>query len=497
MKNHNSSYSSILKATSLFGGVQIISIVIKVVRSKFVALFLGTEGVGISGLLTSTLDLVSASTNFGLNISAVKDISEANATKNVSRISLVVTVLKKLFWITGILGLILIIVFSSVLSEIAFGDSQYSISFVWLSITLLFTQLTSGHLVLLQGLQKLKFLAKANLLGSFFGSLVTVPLYYFFRNDAIVPGIIIFAILNLIFSWYYARQINVVELKISLAQTFTEGKNMMTLGFMVSLSVLVSLLSAYGLRIFISNFGGIEQVGLYSAGFILINTYVGLVFKAMGTDYFPRLSSVANNNKLCIQVINQQAEIALLIITPIVVVFIVFIKTIIVILYSYQFVPVIEMVQWAALGMLFKAASWSISYIFLAKGASMIFFLNEFMCSFYTLMFNLIGYYFFGLVGLGVSFLISYLIYLIQVFLVTKNKYGFNFDSPFKTIFIIQFSLCMLCFFILKIINDPFIYPVGLVFLLASSYYSYLEIDKRVGLREKFLLIKNKYFRNL
>jgi len=497
LKNHKSSYSSILKATSLFGGVQIISIIIKVVKSKFMALFLGAEGIGISGLLTSSLDLVSALTNFGLHISAVKDVSEANASENKSRVAVVITVLKKILWITGILGLIFTIVLSSVLSEIAFGTSEYSLAFVWLSITLLFTQLTSGHLVLLQGLQKLKFLAKANLLGSFIGTLVTIPLYYFFRIDAIVPGIIIFAICNLIFSWYYARQINVVEVKISLAQTFTEGKNMITLGFMISLSVLVSLLMAYVLRIFISNNGGLEQVGFYTAGFIIINTYVGLIFNAMGKDYFPRLSSIAKNNKLCIQVINQQAEIALLIIAPIIIIFLIFIKWIVVILYSSQFIPVIDLVHWAALGMLFKTASWSIAYIFLAKGASKLFFLNELLSSIYVLIFNLIGYYYWGLTGLGVSFLLSYFVYLVQVFLVTKKKYAFNFSAPVKKIFIVQFSLCVFSFVIMKLIDEPYTYPIGLVFLIASSYYSYLEIDKRVGLRVKVIELKNKYFRNL
>ena len=61
---------------------------------------------------------------------------------------------------------------------------------------------------------------------------------------------------------------------------------MITLGFMISLSVLVSLLMAYILRIFISNTGGVEQVGFYTAGFIIINTYVGLIFNAMGKDFF-------------------------------------------------------------------------------------------------------------------------------------------------------------------------------------------------------------------
>ncbi len=496
MKDNKSSYIGILKATSLFGGVQIISIIIKVIRSKFMALFLGAEGIGISGLLTSSIDLVSALTNFGLHTSAVKDISEANASKNKSRLSVVITVLKKILWISGILGLILTIIFSSFLSEIAFGTSEYRLAFVWLSITLLIAQLTSGDLVILQGLQKLKFLAKANLFGSLIGTLITIPLYYFFENAAIVPGIIIFAISNLIFSRFYARKIQVNEVKISISQVFTEGKNMVTLGFMISLSVLVSLLMAYILRIFISNIGGVEQVGFYTAGFIIINTYVGLIFNAMGKDFYPRLSSVAKNNKLCIQVINHQAEIALLIIAPIIIIFLIFIKWIVIILYSNQFMPIIDMIHWAALGMLFKTASWSIAYIFLAKGVSKLFFLNELLSSIYVLILNIIGYYYWGLAGLGLSFLISYFIYLVQVFLVTNKKYGFYFDFPVIKIFIVQFSLCIFSFLIIKIINNPYNYPIGLIFLIASSYYSYLEIDKRVGLGEKFKLLKDKYFRD-
>ena len=49
------------------------------------------------------------------------------------------------------------------------------------------------------------------------------------------------------------------------------------------------------------------------------------------------------------------------------------------------------MIHWAALGMLFKTASWSIAYIlFLAKGVSKLFFLNELTSSIYTLLFNMI-----------------------------------------------------------------------------------------------------------
>lgn len=72
---------------------------------------------------------------------------------------------------------------------------------------------------------------------------------------------------------------------------------MMLMGFMISLSGLVTLIAAYLLRIFINRTGNVADVGLYSAGFTIINTYVGMIFTAMGTDYYPRLSVVSADDE--------------------------------------------------------------------------------------------------------------------------------------------------------------------------------------------------------
>ncbi|WP_352405636.1 oligosaccharide flippase family protein, partial [Petrimonas sp.] len=174
MNKHQSSYRQIMKATSLFGGVQVFQIVISIVRSKFVALLLGPAGMGIVGLLTSTTGLVAGLTNFGLGTSAIKNISEANATGDEQRISTVISVMRRLVWITGILGAVVTLLFSPWLSQFTFGNKEYTASFAWISATLLFSQLSTGELVLLQGLRKLQDLAKANVYGSIAGLLITV-----------------------------------------------------------------------------------------------------------------------------------------------------------------------------------------------------------------------------------------------------------------------------------------------------------------------------------
>lgn len=484
MSEEQKSYREIFKATSLFGGVQVFNIIIAVIRSKFIAVLLGPSGMGISGLLISTTDFLARLTNLGLGTSAVKNVAEAASTVDNERIARVVSILRKLVWITGIIGLSITAILSPVLSQITFGSKDYTYAFIWISVTLLFQQLTSGQLVVLQGLRKLESLAKANLLGSIFGLIVTVPLYYFFGIDGIVPAIILVSFISLILAWFYARKTGIKSTKVSNKDTFLEGKDMMRMGFLLSLSGLVSLGAAYVIRIYISNVGGVEDVGLFNAGFAIINTYTGMIFTAMGTDYYPRLASVAKDNAKSKVMINQQAEVAILILAPILSVFLIFINWVIIILYSGKFVAVNEMIHWAALGIYFKAVSWSISYILLAKGAAKIYFWNELSANLYMLLLNIAGYRIAGLEGLGISFLLGYVFYLIQVFILAKIKYKFSFHHTFFKITGIQLFLGVLAFFTIRLLSVPWTYIVGSLLITLASVYSYRELEKRIGFKE-------------
>ena len=59
-------YSNILKATSLFGSVQGLNILINIVRTKLVAMLLGPAGVGLNSIYNETRELVHSTTNLGL-----------------------------------------------------------------------------------------------------------------------------------------------------------------------------------------------------------------------------------------------------------------------------------------------------------------------------------------------------------------------------------------------------------------------------------------------
>lgn len=495
MTGKKESYRQIMKATSIFGGVQVFQILISIVRSKFVAVLLGPTGMGIVGLITATTGLVTGLTNFGLGTVAIKNISEAISTGDEKRVSAVSTILRRMVWVSGLLGALVTLIFSPWLSEFTFGNKEYTLAFVWVSITLLLNQLTAGELVTLQALRRIQHMAKASLYGSIGGLLVTIPIYYLFGIEGIVPVIIVTAFISFFSARYFAGKIKLEKVKVSRSETVAEGKKMMTTGFIISLSQLIGLITAYLMRIFINHTGSVDDVGFYTAGFTLINTYVGMVFTAMGTDYYPRLSQVSSDNIQCSININQQSEIALLLLAPILIIFLVFVNLAVLLLYSSEFLVISGMVYWAALGILFKAVSWAIAFLFLAKGEGKLYFWNEFGGSLYMLFFGILGYYWGGLPGLGLAFMISFIAYLIQVFIIAKVKYNFSFHSSLTRIFVVQFLLAILSFVVVKFIDQPYSYLPGIILIGVSSWYSFRELEKRIGLKDLFQNFIQKFKR--
>ncbi len=489
MSDNQQSYRKVLNATSLFGGVQVINIIISLVRSKVIALLIGPIGMGISNLLLTTMELINGLTNLGLERSAVKDISLANTNSNSKSVAKTISILKKLVWLTITIGIILMIALSPWLSEMAFGNKDYTISFIWISIALLFKQLSSSQLAILQGLRKLQYLAKANLLGNFIGLLITLPLYYFFRIDAIVPAIIIATFMSFIFTYYYSQKLDIAPVAISRKEAVSEGKGMINLGVMLSLSSMITLLVAYIIRIYIGSSNeteelGLIDVGLYSAGFVILNSYVGIIFNAMGTDYFPRLSEIANDIIKLRKTVLEQAIVAILLITPIIVVFLAFAPLIIVILYSNEFSPIVAMVTWGILGMIFKAVSWSMGYMIIAKGDSKVFIKTAIGFNAILLLINIVGYHYGGLEGIGISFFIYYIIHFITIRIITYYRYDFYFEKGFYKIFTFTVIMCLIAFLITFISIPVLKYLLMTGIIIVSCLYSYKQLDKKIGLKD-------------
>lgn len=482
-------YKTIFKATSLFGGTQFIQVILNLVRGKLVALLLGSTGMGLNSLFYSSVTMVNNFTSLGLNFSGVREIAGASDEEQLKKIGLFRG------WIraTATFGFIVIVVLSPLLAWYTFGQGEeqlhshnyYIFAFALLGFMVLFNTLATGNGALLQGTRSLKRYALYTLTASISALVVSVPFYYFFGINGVVPALIFSTMVNYIFSKIYTSQIKSNQFTLSFRESFSQGKEMLRLGVTMMLSTTLGSIAHYLLNTFISTHGNISDLGFYQAGMSITSQSIGLVFTAMAVDYYPRLASVSSDNNKVRDMANQQGVVTLLLATPILLMLSLFAPLIIRILLSKEFLPIADFIRIISFGMLFKATSYSIGTISFAKGDKRVFFILEgIYTNLSTLLFCSIGFYLGGLRGIGFGFLFMHFAYLIVILVVTKMLYNFYLMATYRGVLFLSFTLMALLFLSIELIGGVEATIIGAFIWLFSVTYSVIKVDKLIGIRD-------------
>lgn len=497
IKSKENSHKTILKATGIFGFAQAMKLLVSIVGSKFVALFLGPFGIGIVGLLNNTAAIISSLTSFGINITGVREVSLANAENDPIQFSERFIVLQRWSFFTSILGALATIIFSKWLSQLTFGTTDYYFWFVMLSVNFVFTNLTNTRIALLQGLRMIKSIAISNVVASVLITLVTVPIYYFFKFDGIISVILVSSGINLLVNFYFTRNIKISKISLSFSETYQRGKPLMKMGFLLSINVIFGQICSYLIKLYLNGNGtSAEILGLFEVSSVILISYVGLIFNAMGTDFYPRITEVQTDNAKVTTLVNDQIEMGLLLITP-AVLFLYFCGPIVVeLLYSKDFLAVLLIFKAALFAVIIKTVIWPLAFVILAKGDNKLYFKQEIISDLFLLVATLIFYRYFGLIGIGIASLIQFILYSFYILPILKNKYDFSIRKDTFRIIMVCFLFGIAASAITFTIDYPFAYyPLGLI-LVFSIFYSYKELNKRVEIISYFIKFKNKFKRH-
>ena len=461
--------------------------------SKFVALFLGTTGIGIVGLLQNTIAIISSITGFGISISGVRMVALAEAENDPEQFSKMIIVLKRWSIATGIFGVVLTLVLAKPLSIWTFGSADYVNWFLILAVNFIFSTLAVNKLVLLQGTRSVKAIAISTVVYAILVTAITLPIYYFFRMDGIIAVLVLNAVLNYVVNWFFARKIKIIPVNVSFKETISKGKEMIQLGFLLSINVIFGHIMAYLLKLYF-NFQNTNSavLGLYVVATTLLITYVGMIFSAMSTDFYPRLTLVQNDNSQVRKMVNDQIEIAVLLITPLIIGFYFLAPVIIQMLYSSEFLDVVFILKFALFAIIIKAFIWPLAFIILAKGEKRLYFQQEILGDAMNIGFTIVFFEYFGLLGIGLAILVNYVIYGIYVFKVVQKKFEFNFRKDTTQIMIKSLILGLLATTTVVLFDYPIAYWMLSVLSVISIYFSYVELDKRVDLKAYLEKIKNK-----
>ena len=175
----NSKYKNIFKATTLFGSVQALNILLNLVRTKLVAMFLGPAGVGLSAIFNETRELIHESTNLGMDQSGVREISVAYETwqKTGDRSAMEETVMLVRTWVVvfAVFGALVCLALAYPLSVMSFGDGEHWLSFMVLSPAVAMETMTCGEMAVLKATRKLKAIASLSTVNILVGMLTNIP----------------------------------------------------------------------------------------------------------------------------------------------------------------------------------------------------------------------------------------------------------------------------------------------------------------------------------
>lgn len=478
-------YRTAFKSTSIYGGVQVITIIIGILKSKLTAVWLGPSGFGVLGVLNSTIALISSLSNLGLSSSAVRDISKVSAAEDNIQLSIVVKAISRCVFFTGIFGALIMFGLSKYLSIWTFGNEAYTVSYALLAIVILTTNIYSAQYAILQGLRRIKDMAIARILGSISGLIIIIPCYYLGGLKGIVPSLILSSLLALIISYFFTRKVSLINVKQTIRESWSVGQFTIKLGVVLMFTGLMGNLIEVIVKSYITISAGLDEVGLYQAGWAINTQYLGLVFTAMATDYYPRLSQSFVTKKISSvnEIVNQQSEIALLVLSPLICGMLIFLPIFIKLVYSSDFLGASQITAFLLIGSLVKAGSWAVSFVFLAAGDAKTYFINEIIISLLMLVLFIAGYKMVGLAGVGIAFVISYVIYFVGVSYVAFKKYSFSFDYLFWKVLIVSIALCLACYCITTFIaNLTISYVLSLILFLISILYSARELERRIGI---------------
>jgi PST family polysaccharide transporter len=465
-----SSYREILTSSALIGGSSLISVVIGIARTKALALLLGPAGYGLLGAYSALVDLVRTMAQLGLNGSGVREIADAAATRDQTKVARTGLVLRRLSLACAGVGALLLVVSSSAVSAISFGTEAHERDVAWLSIAVFLGVLAAAQGALLQGLRRIADIARIAVFGSASGSIASVALVYAIGPDAIVPSLIAVAAASLCFTWWYCRSASPPAPRVSTSETLETSAALLKLGLAFMASALVTMGAAYLVRVLILRQLGLEAAGLYGAAWTLGGLYIGFVLQALATDFYPRLVGVASNDGECNRIVNEQANVSLLLALPGVLATLAFAPLIVSAFYSDAFTGAASVLQWICLGMALRVLTWPLGYVVVAKNRQALFLSLDVAWTVVNVGLSWWGIRMFGVVGAGIAFFGSYLFHAALVYPVARRLSGFRWSAATWRTALASVASTLAVFAATTAMSPVPAAAVGLLFVTAASF---------------------------
>ena len=425
------------------GALQLLTMLAAILRSKAAAVFIRSAGMAVNDLYSRNIALVGSISNLGLGFSAVRRLAELHEHGDSSQLKDEAQTIRTWVAVTAQGGLLLGLIGSPALSYIMAGDLSVTLHFCLLAPVVAFTTLTGGEIAILKGLHQLKRLAFTTASSAAATLAIAVPIYWWFGFSGIIPVLFLSTFVTLLLHLaathapmpYRLRRINRAFIR--------SGKPLIYLGLSYVMAGVVATATELILRTALKcQMQSWEELGFYAAGFTLIVSYAQLIFVAMDADFFPRLSAAVRDYSRMQRLVSRQTNVLVMLMTPLLILFALFLPVIVPILLTEEFLPVVPMVVCGLSFMFFKAVYSPAAYLSLANADSKLYFVMETAYNVVLIVCVLGGYALAGLAGAGLGLSVANLFDLVAITIVYRRRYALRYEVATPAFCFLQF-LCL------------------------------------------------------
>ena len=411
---------TLIKTSVLTGISTVIKLVSAFVINKVIALYIGPAGLAIVGQLQSFTSIITTFSNGAISSGIVKytaEYQDIEEKKKIFSSSIVISL------ICSLIISIFLFVFSDYLSELILKDVQYSSVFIIFGATIFLFALNMVLISILNGQKEIKKYVLVNIAGSIFSLVFTSilimqlnlmgALYAMVLNQSVMFFVTLAFVLKS--SWFKLEYFKQGLDKESLSKLSKYSLMAITSALTVPVSHLI-------IREYIGENLGWDSAGYWQGIWYISTMYLMLVTTTLGVYYLPRLSEIQDNKELRKEIFSGYKIIMPIVILASLIIFLLK-EYVILIAFSKDFMPMMELFAWQLMGDVIKIASWLLAYLMLAKAMTKVFIYTEVLFSALFVGLSILFVDKFGLVGITYAYALNYLLYLVMMIFIFRKRF--------------------------------------------------------------------------
>jgi len=462
----------------------IFNAIISIVRSKVVAILIGTAGFGIIGQLNSLINIAGFLSAMGMEQGLINEVGVAKKKNNQEAINhLCGTFFIVITWMSLILAS-MVFLFANRISVFLF-DSQDYIGLVRLTTPFICTLgLNIGYNTFLAANKRIKALVLKSMASSFLTSLSTVLFVYFYKIDGIVYGLILNGFINAGLGVYFVKKNQLKSFTRNITSLNLHGKSLKILlkyGSVIMYSSLMYQIVNLGIKNIIIENTTIDDVGIFQAAINISKQYMPIFLVSLSTYLLPHIAGIKNLRERITET-NKSLKALLLLATPVLLFIASFSELLIRVLYSPEFVNSAQLLSILVLSDFLGLANKVASIFLIAQKKMKLIFAIDTTIGLLMYLFVYFTFDDFGLISTVYASVVASISYFIMVLIMLKVSCNFTLDiRNYVFIFWIAANILMMATLFSQY---PYWFKISyLISLFVATYAILLDKNERRELR--------------